>query len=139
VLVEAIDGGLVVGADLAPLAVGAAQLDLPVRRGGLFPVGGVDQVAVALGADAEVDGRLGGRHRGLRGRLGGERLEVDDLDLPARGQRDAADVLAVGVGGLAHEEGEVVQSGSLATCLPVIGLVLTNLTLLRREIPLALA
>ena len=111
VLVEAVDGGLVVRADLAPLAVRAAELDLPVRRGGLFPVGRVDEVLVALRADAEVDDRRGRRHRGLARGFGGERLKVDDLDLPPRGQRDASDVLAVGVGGLAHDLEEVVPKG----------------------------
>ena len=94
-LVEALDGGLVEHADLAPLAVGAAQHDLPVRRGGLLPVHRVDQVAVALGADVQVVDRAR-RGGGGAGGLGGERLEVDDLDRAARGQDHAADVLAVG-------------------------------------------
>ena len=58
-LVEAVDGGLVERADLAPLAVRAAQHDLPVRRGGLLPVDRVHEVAVALGADVQVVDRGG--------------------------------------------------------------------------------
>ena len=60
-LVEAVDGGLVEDADLAPLAVRAAQQDLPVRRGGLLPLDRVDELAVAVGADVQVARSPGSR------------------------------------------------------------------------------
>ncbi len=101
-LVEAVDGGLVVRADLRPLAVRATQLDCPVRRGGFLPVDRVHEVAVALGADVELVERLAGRLVGSGDVLLGERLEVDDLDGAARGQGHAADILTVGICGLAH-------------------------------------
>src|SRR3954452_3889393 len=42
-LVEALDELLLEDAGARPLAVGAAQADLPVRRPGLLPLGGVDE------------------------------------------------------------------------------------------------
>src|SRR4051794_3427377 len=42
-LVEALDELLLEDAAAVPLAVGAAQRDLPVRRTGLVPLDGVDQ------------------------------------------------------------------------------------------------
>ena len=61
-LVEALDGVLLVDAGAGPLAVGAAQRDLPVRRAGLVPLDGVDQLGVARAADVQVAvlGRSGG-------------------------------------------------------------------------------
>ena len=70
-----------------------------MRGGGLLPLDRVDEVPVALGADVQVVGRA--RSRGGAPAPGSERLEVHDLDRPARREDDAADVMAV-VGGLAH-------------------------------------
>ena len=92
-LVEAVDGGLVERVDLAPLAVRAAQEDLPVRRGGLLPLDRVHEIAVA--ARGTRGGRGRGRTRDADGGLVGQRLEVHDLDRTTRGQHHAADVLAV--------------------------------------------
>src|SRR5689334_6504502 len=88
-LVEALDELLLEDAGAAPLAVGAAQRDLPVRRAGLLPLRRVDEVGVARAADVEIlDGLLGSRHGGGRRLLV---LEVDDLDRLARGEDHAAD------------------------------------------------
>ena len=46
-LVEALDDGLLEDAGAGPLAVGAAQRDLPMGRAGLVPLDGVDQVRAA--------------------------------------------------------------------------------------------
>ena len=94
-LVEALDGVLVEDAELVPLAVGAAQEHLPVRRGGLLPLDRVDEVAVALGADVQVARSARRRRQRLGAAAVGVVLEVDDLDGAARGQDHAADVLAV--------------------------------------------
>ena len=94
-LVEAVDRVLVVEADRVPLAVGAAELDLPVRRRGLLPLDGIDEGLVALGAEVEVE-RLAAR-RGRRAPARARRLvlEVDDLDRAAGREDDAADVVGV--------------------------------------------
>jgi hypothetical protein len=106
-LVEALDEILLEDAGAGPLAVGAPQRDLPVRRTGLVPLGRVDQVGVARAADVKV----GGRRRGRRGAaVGGDAgggaagvhvVEVDDLDGLPRGEDDAADVVLV-FGVMAH-------------------------------------
>src|SRR4051794_1584999 len=54
-LVEAVDGLLVVETDRVPLAVRAAELDLPVRRGGLLPLDRVHEALVAVRADMELE------------------------------------------------------------------------------------
>ena len=53
-LVEALDDALLEDAGAGPLAVGAAQRDLPMGRAGLVPLDGVDQVAAAGGADMQI-------------------------------------------------------------------------------------
>src|SRR4051794_11502814 len=88
-LVEALDDVLLEHARAAPLAVGAAQRDLPVGVAGLVPVDGVDQLGVARLADVEIRDRLRRRAGGGRG------AEVDDLDGLAGGQDHATDVGAV--------------------------------------------
>jgi hypothetical protein len=98
-LVEAVDGLLVEQADGEPLAVGAAQLDLPLRLGGLFPLDGIHEVLVALRADVEV-GVLARDARGGLRRVRRLVLEVDDLDGTPGRQDHAADV--VGVVRMAH-------------------------------------
>src|SRR3954447_5057788 len=86
-LVEALDDVLLEDAGAGPLAVRAAQHDFPVRVAGLFPIDGVDELALARAAHVQVLGRLGRR----AGRVG-DVAEVDDLDGLAGGQDDAADV-----------------------------------------------
>ena len=51
-LVEALDAVLLEDAGAGPLAVRAAQLDLPVRLADLFPVDRVDELGRARGAVA---------------------------------------------------------------------------------------
>src|SRR4051795_6854456 len=86
-LVEALDDVLLEDAGAGPLAVRAAQRDLPVRVTGLFPVDGVDELGLARATHVQVLDRLGRR----KGRVG-DVAEVDDLDGLAGGQDDAADV-----------------------------------------------
>src|SRR3712207_8776059 len=107
---------------MPPLAVGAAELHLPVRRGGLLPVDGIDEAAVARRTDVEILVRLLG---GLGALLGGREdrgVEVDDLDRPA-GREDDAPHVVRGIRLLAH------VSGSGATCSvgPFIDLAPTEL------------
>src|SRR4051794_33187968 len=104
-LVEALDDVLLEHAGPAPLAVRAAQRDLPVGVAGLVPIDGVDELALVAAADVEVLGRVGGG----RGDVGG--TEVDDLDGLAGGQDDAADVRAV-VGLAAHGFSLLVATSS---------------------------
>ena len=86
-----------------PLAVGAAQRDLPVRRGRPPPT------RPGRRGRGRTRGRRAGRATGSRVGLGARRrrrgvlLEVDDLDRAAGGKDDAADVVAV-VCGLAHRQ-----------------------------------
>src|SRR3954453_14711009 len=94
--VEAVDGRLVEDVHLAPLAVRAAQEDLPVRGRGLLPLDRVDQVAIALRAEVQIADLGGG---GSGGRLGA--VEIDDLDGASRRKDDALDVVRV-VCGLVH-------------------------------------
>src|SRR4051812_22885833 len=89
-LVEALDDVLLEDADPVPLAVRAAEGDLPVGVTGLFPVHRVDELGVARAAHVQILGRLGGR----AGRVG-DVAEVDDLDGLAGRQDDAADVRVV--------------------------------------------
>src|SRR4051794_13095953 len=101
-LVEALDELLLEDAGAVPLAVGAAQRDLPVRRAGLVPLGGVDQVRRAGSADVKVVDALRGSVVHMLGDRRVEDLivEVDDLDRLPRRKDDAADVVAVvGLGG----------------------------------------
>ena len=90
-----LDDPLLVDAGPAPLAVGAAQDDLPVRGAGLLPLDGVDELGGAAAADVEV----GVLRRQREGGEGAQRLadrvllEVDDLDRLARGENHAADVV----------------------------------------------
>src|SRR5690349_9334625 len=83
-LVEALDELLLEDAGAGPLAIGAAQGDLPVRGPGLLPLRRVDEVGVAAAAEVEVDDPLvvgrSRRRRDRRGRRGLLVLEVDDLD-----------------------------------------------------------
>jgi hypothetical protein len=65
-----------------------------VRRGGLLPLHGIDEVLVAIRADVEVDDLVRRAGRGLR-RMSGLVLEVDDLDRTTRRENDAADVVGV--------------------------------------------
>ena len=99
-LVEAVDDRLVEDAQVRPLAVRAAEQHLPLRRGGLLPLHRVDQLAVAVGADVQVASSGWSERSGLGGR--GLGVEVDDLDLAARGEDHAADVMGV-VGRGIHE------------------------------------
>src|SRR3954453_2735203 len=89
-LVEALDDVLLEHTGPGPLAVRAAEDDLPMGVTRLLPVHGVDELGVAGPADVQVLGRLG---RGV-GRVG-EVAEVDDLDGLAGRQDDAADVSVV--------------------------------------------
>src|SRR3954449_4476919 len=57
-LVEALDELLLEDPGAGPLAVGAAQGDLPVRRAGLVPLRRVDEVGVAGAADVKIVDRL---------------------------------------------------------------------------------
>src|SRR3954451_18507687 len=59
-LVEALDDVLVEDTAPVPLAVGAAQRDLPLRLADLLPVHRVDELGVAGPAHVQVLGRLGG-------------------------------------------------------------------------------
>src|SRR3954453_16694783 len=99
-LVEALDELLVEDAGAGPLAVGAAQRDLPRGRAGLLPLGRVAQAGGARATDVEVAGRVVVRVDGRRGDRTGRRgadalvLEVDDLDRLPGGKDDAADVVA---------------------------------------------
>ena len=92
-LVEALDDVLLEDAGAAPLAVRAAQRDLPVRGAGLLPLDRVDEVGAA--GRRRRGGRVDARRRA--GAASGDRtplvLEVDDLDGLARGKHDAADVV----------------------------------------------
>ena len=93
-----------------PLAVGAAKLDVPVVGPGLLPVGGVDEVRVALGADVErrpAKGLVGVRLRRLRGGLSAIG-EVQNLDRLATRKRHALD------GGLLSVVTAIDQCDSLA-------------------------
>src|SRR4051812_9131970 len=99
-LVEAIDDGLLEDPEVRPLAVGAAQQHLPLGQRGLFPLHGVDESTLALGADVEVRAGGAGDRNGVGGR--GLSVEVDDLDLATGGEDHAADVVGV-FAGLAHD------------------------------------
>ena len=99
-LVEALDDGLLEDAGAAPLAVGAAQRDLPMGRAGLVPLDWVDQVRAAAPAHVQVLAALGVPRVADR-REGGDLVEVDHLDRLPRGKDDAADVVGV-VGFAAH-------------------------------------
>ena len=109
-LVEALDHVLGEDPGAVPLAVGAAQRDLPMGRAGLVPLDGVDQVGAAGAADVKVLADLGQLRRdGVRGLV-----EVDHLDRLARGQDDAADVVAV-VGFAVHAHDLLMAPSSAAT------------------------
>src|SRR3954452_19189961 len=78
-LVEAVDGVLREDAARVPLAVGAAQRDLPVGVARLLPLDRVHELLLAVWADMQVlDGGRGTWVHGLD-RLRGV-LEVHDLD-----------------------------------------------------------
>src|SRR4051794_12161501 len=114
-LVEALDELLLEDAAAAPLAVGAAQADLPVHRARLVPLRGVDEVGLAGRADVQVLNRLVDRDRPTRPRLGVDQLlivEVDDLDGLAGGEDHAADVVAV-VGLRAHQTAPVGPTSTM--------------------------
>src|SRR4051812_29119339 len=86
-LVEALDDVLLEHAGPAPLAVRAAEGDLPVLGARLLPVHRVHELGLARATHVQVLGRLGGRAGGVA-----DVTEVDDLDGLAGGQDDAADV-----------------------------------------------
>ena len=118
-LVEALDDGLLEDAGAGPLAVGAAQRDLPMGRAGLVPLDRVDQVRAAAPAQVQVLAALGVARVADR-REGGDLVEVDHLDRLARGQDDAADVVWV-VGFAAHGEGLRLAPSSAAPALAFTG------------------
>jgi hypothetical protein len=93
-LVEAVDGRLIEQPYREPLAVGAAQLHLPVRRRGLLPLDGVHEHLLASRADVHVLLAAGGYRRGL-GRPGRIAVEVDDVDRAAGRQHQAANVICL--------------------------------------------
>ena len=93
-LVEAVDDLLLEDAGAGPLAVGAAQRDLPVGRAGLVPVDGLDELGAAAAADVR-SSPARELESPAAGDVGGRVVEVDDLDRLARGQDDVANVVAV--------------------------------------------
>src|SRR5689334_3816030 len=113
-LVEALDELLLEDPGAVPLAVGAAQADLPVHRAGLVPLGGVDEVGLAGRAHVQVLDGLVDRWGPTHPRLRVDRLivEVDDLDRLAGGQDDAADVVAV-VGLRAHQTAPIAPTSTM--------------------------
>ncbi|TMK98623.1 MAG: hypothetical protein E6G41_17980 [Actinobacteria bacterium] len=62
-LVEALDEVLLVDAGADPLAVGAAQRDLPMGRAVLLPLDGVDQIALAGPTQVQVVGNRAALNR----------------------------------------------------------------------------
>ena len=86
-LVEALDDGLLEDAGAGPLAVGAAQRDLPMGRAGLVPLDGVDQVRAAGAAQVQVVAGLGvGSSRRPRGRRGARRSRRPRSSSPKEGR-----------------------------------------------------
>ena len=114
-LVEPLDDGLLEDAGAGPLAVGAAQRDLPMGRAGLVPLDGVDQVRATGAAEMKVVAGLGEARVADRGE-GGELVEVDDLDRLARRKDDSANVVGV-VGFAAHGDGLLLAPSSAAPAL----------------------
>src|SRR5947208_3369795 len=104
-VVEAV--ALVLGEDvgLAPLALGAAERDVPALRARLLPLHRVDEGRGAVDADVELALGVGGRRSRLgRGRLdlraaNSGAVEVDDLDRLAARQDDALELVVSGARG----------------------------------------
>src|SRR5215210_3031550 len=64
-IVETIDDVLAVPSAAVPLALGTAERDIPVPLPGGRPVGGIDEVGVAGGADVEIAAPAPRRGAGL--------------------------------------------------------------------------
>ena len=88
-LVEPLDGLLVEDVGMRPLAVGAAEGDLPALAVDLAPLDGVDELRVAVAANVEP--QLRGLDLGFADRI----VEVDDLDRLSARKSDPLDPLAL--------------------------------------------
>src|SRR3712207_5572554 len=93
-LVEALDVVVMEDVGVLPVAVRAAQLDLPVVGADLLPGDGMDELGGAARAAVEVlPRRLGSHAGGLRDL--DALTEVDDLDGLAAGQDHAPDLVTM--------------------------------------------